>query len=68
MPFPYTHANGNTCCDNREWCCPDCKARLAAERGIPDPYASLWPRAAEMPLDNDGIPDPYASLRKETTR
>ena len=42
MPFPYQHANGNTCCSRREAMCPTCTAALAAEEhdgSTPDPYA-----------------------------
>ena len=31
MPFPFRHANGNTCCSSPEAMCPTCKARAAAE-------------------------------------
>lgn len=48
MSFPFMHANGGICCSTREGCCPNCQAKLAAEKRTlrsaedfspPDPYA-----------------------------
>ena len=56
MPFPFRHANGNTCCSSPEAMCPKCKARAAAEE-----QTLRTNIHQEATGEHDGsAPDPYA--------